>query len=717
MIQFATPLMLAGAALASAPIIIHLLNKRRFRVVTWAAMEFLLASSRRNFRRVRLQEIILLVLRTLVLLLVAAAMARPFLAGAGRVLGLSQRLAVIVIDNSFSMGYTVGSDRPHERAAQFAEKILDSLNKGDSVCLIAVSERARPVIREASVDLDAVRAEIRRLPLSQGSTNLPAALAMAADMLRSSKLAQKELYLVTDNQRTAWQIRGGENSELNGILRDICSVADVILADVAFDTRENVAVTSLEPLDRIIGKGKADTAFDARVANFGETDQENIEASFFVDGFRQGSTSVSVKAGADADVSFSYTFHDAVAHSLSVKLKADRLAADDERFLAVDVLESAKVLLVEGKPAQDLYESATGYLQTALSPKADAAFQRSTVYEPVVLQPADLAREPLDKYEFVVLADVDRIDANVAASLEAYVRAGGSVVIFPGDALDQDNYNTVLFQEGNGLLPAKFAGIRGDPDRSTFTSLAVSPENTHALLKEFRQTKSAFLNLPQVFRYAALEPPQRDDTTVICSFEQGAPALVEKAFGRGRVLQFAFTANDAWTDLPRRPGYLLLMQEVASYVARDRQKGKNLLVGDTVLRDVGPEALVSKITLATPGGSVNLAPTPEANRARLKFENTGAAGVYELKMERDGTTLQDVFTVNVDPAESDLHHIGPEQLRRVFPDFRFRYLTAASGLETSLKDTLAKSDLWKQLLLAALVLMCIESILAQRFGR
>jgi len=717
MLQFVNPLMLIGAAVASAPIIIHLLNRRRFKVLDWAAMEFLLASSRKNFRRIRLQEIILLIIRTLVLLLVAAALARPFLAGAAGLLGRSQRYVILIIDNSFSMGYTADNEPPHARSIRFAERILDTLGKGDVVSLIAVSDRARPIIREASHDLEIVRSEIKKLPLTQGSTNLADALRLAHELLKGSKVAQKEVYLATDGQRAGWQIRGDEGGELGGVLRDVSGAADFILADVGFDSPENMAITEFRSVDRIIGKEKPDTAFTAKVHNFGETDQRNVEVSFFVDGFCQGSPAVHVPAGGTTDISFSYTFHDAVPHSLSVKLKPDRLPADDSRYLAVEVLEAAKVLLVDGKPSPDLYESATGYLQTALRPRSDEAFQRPTVYEPVIIQPAGLGRERLARYEFVVLADVPRLDAAVAADLEAYIADGGRVVIFLGDEVDADNYNRTLFQEGAGLLPARLAGVRGDPKKDSYISLAASPDSTHPLLKEFRGQRSAYLNTLQFYQYALLEPPERDDTVVICAFDTGAPALVEKTFGKGKVLLFAWTANDAWTDLPRRTGFLFLMQETAAYVARDRQKGRNLLVGDVMARSCGPEALVSKITVISPGGNFTATAAPEGRRSRLKFEDTDLAGVYELKMARGAATDRDLFAVNVDPAESDLRRIGPQELKRTFPDFRFRYLTGSAELGGTLADTLAKSDLWKRLLLAALALMCVESILAQRFGR
>jgi len=722
MLQFVNPLMLIGAAVASAPIIIHLLNRRRFKVVTWAAMEFLLASSHKNFRRVRLQEIILLVLRTLVLLLVAAAMARPFLAGAAGVLGKSQRYVVIVVDNSFSMGYTVGGERPLDKAVQFADKTLDTLNKGDMVSLVAVSERARAIIREPSVDIATVRSELKDLPPGHGSTNLPDAFRVALDLLRQSKLAQKELYLITDNQRSGWRLAGGKGfadgkgSQLSGLIREINAIAEFTLADVGLPSHENVAVTEFKSRDRILAREIADTTFSAQITNFGENDLNNVEVSFEVDGFRQGSTSVSIKGGTSASVSFSYTFHESLPHSLAVRLKPDRLTPDDARFLAVEVVDSAKVLVVDGKPSADLYQSATGYLQTALSPRAES-FARPTIFEPVVIQPGELATTKLADYEFVVLADVPRIDPSIIADIEEYVRAGGAVVIFPGSGVDLENYNKVLYIDGLGMLPARLAGIQGDPAKAKFVSLAVPPDSTHPLLKEFTRQKAAFLNLPQFYQYAALDVPDRDDTTVIFRFEKGRPGLVEKRIGRGKVLLFAFTANDAWTDLPRRPGFLLLMHEMAAYVARDRQSAANLIVGDMLAKDAEPEALVSRITVSGPAKPIDIVATPAGKRARIRFENTDQAGIYEMRMQRDDRVKQDYFSVNVDPAESDLHRIGQAELRRALPEANFRYLIAASALGDSITASLNKSDLWKNLLLAALVLMCVESILAQRFGR
>src|SRR5689334_18112622 len=91
---------LAGAAAAAGPVIIHLLNRRRFRTIDWAAMDFLREAVRRNRRILQLRDLILLALRTLCLLLFGLAMARPYLSRTAEVNDPDQPVhAVLILDN------------------------------------------------------------------------------------------------------------------------------------------------------------------------------------------------------------------------------------------------------------------------------------------------------------------------------------------------------------------------------------------------------------------------------------------------------------------------------------------------------------------------------------------------------------------------------------------------------------------------------------------
>ena len=165
MFEFVHSWLALGALGASVPIIIHFLFRRRFKIVRWAAMEFLLASLRKNFRRLRMQNLLLLLLRVLMMLLIAFALARPRLAESGllNMIGAESRQVILVLDDSMSMSCRDGSDTAFARAQKMALDILSpagGLRAGDSVSLIMMSDVARAVIKEPTTDISIVRREI-----------------------------------------------------------------------------------------------------------------------------------------------------------------------------------------------------------------------------------------------------------------------------------------------------------------------------------------------------------------------------------------------------------------------------------------------------------------------------------------------------------------------------------------------------------------------------
>src|SRR3954452_11784018 len=99
--------LLAGLAAGVIPPLVHLLHRRRYRVVDWGAMQFLHTSQRRQ-NRMWLEEILLMLLRMGLIALLVLALASPvaessLLRGQGE---SGPRDMLLLIDNSMSMGYT-----------------------------------------------------------------------------------------------------------------------------------------------------------------------------------------------------------------------------------------------------------------------------------------------------------------------------------------------------------------------------------------------------------------------------------------------------------------------------------------------------------------------------------------------------------------------------------------------------------------------------------
>ena len=201
------PLLYALAA-AAVPVVIHLLNRRRFKEVSWAAMQFLLAAVRKNRRRMRIEQWLLLAIRTLVVILVVTAMAKPFLETFGAVIAGRRTHRVLVLDDSLQHGIHVGRVepvRPGEGAwRRSSSRIRGS---GDAVSVILMGNPPKVVIGDPSYNLGEVRKEIDELTLSHGGTDLAATFEKVDEVLEASSIAQKEVVFLTDLQAASWRRR------------------------------------------------------------------------------------------------------------------------------------------------------------------------------------------------------------------------------------------------------------------------------------------------------------------------------------------------------------------------------------------------------------------------------------------------------------------------------------------------------------------------------
>ena len=202
---FANAALLYGLVATGIPIVIHLLNRRKHREVPWAAMRFLLAAIRKNRRRIRIEQWLLLAVRTLLVLLVVSAVAKPFLESFGAVLAGRRTQRVLVLDGSLSMGYTSGESSRFDQAKAIASQVVKDSRPGDAISLIMMGDPPRVVIGDPSQNLAEVKKEIDELTLSHGGTDLTATFEKVDNVLEVSSKDQKEVIFLTDLQAASWR--------------------------------------------------------------------------------------------------------------------------------------------------------------------------------------------------------------------------------------------------------------------------------------------------------------------------------------------------------------------------------------------------------------------------------------------------------------------------------------------------------------------------------
>lgn len=731
-LSFVHPAILGGLALASLPVIIHLLNRRRFKMMEWAAMDFLLQAAVRNRRRVRLENLLLLLLRTLMVLLLVGAVARPFssrenaLAGLLGGEGATERL--ILLDDSHSMRAGQGNQGAFDSAKQAIRRLVERLHDERSPDAVTLVLGSRPRggddlfarVAVASANARRMLDRLDELRPSDGSLDLVGAL----DALLENAVPEGSrvlLHIVSDFRRRDWSDADGTmRPDVREALARFAEAGEVRLLDVGAAAVQNVGVTALEARDRAVVLGVPAT-FVATVRNHGPDRVANPQVTFSFGGqaLVPERIEATLEPGEERQVAKEFTFRDEGPAVVSARTLTDVLPGDDERRLVVEVRRTMRFLLVDGEPAPEDFRGETDFLAAALAPPGDVS--SGIAVDPV----ADLAfsgRE-LDGYDGVFLCNVYRLPEERLAKLEEYVRGGGGLVMFLGDQVDPAIYNATFHgrgaEAGKRLLPVALLDVEGSSDG--YVHLA-APAADHPVVRFLRGMNEIVFRTVSVRHWIAVRPPQEAEAKVLLSYadDAGSPALVEKGFGEGRVLLFTTAADLEWSNFPHSILYLALLQECARYVVRPDAGDRTRLVDEALSIDFDPARMQRVASLLPPaeagGAPVQLSLAEDKARGKLAFryDRTGTAGVYTFRLKSPaGEEFREPRACNIDPTEGDLRRADLARVAAALPGLRVERAGDENALDAGEGD---RTEFWRTILYALLLCAALESVLAWRFG-
>lgn len=715
------PAMLWWGLAAAAPLIIHLLSKRKYREVQWAAMHYLLAALRKNSRRILLEQWLLMVIRTLAIALLVLAVAQPGCEQSGLRLGGGGRThKVLVIDGSYSMAYKPEDKSRFDRAKELATRIVDEASPGDGFTLLLMSAPPRVVVGTPALDARDFREEIKNLRLPHGGGDLAATLERVEQVLEAARrdhprLAREEIFFLTDLGRTSWspELRGAAAEEFLARSTRLGNAASMLVIDLGQADSENLAITHVAASEPFATTAR-DVALEAELRNFGAQPQPRQLVELFVDNRRVGEEYVDLEAGGRATASFAYRFDTPGDHLVEVRLAKDLLEIDNHRWLAVGVKENLRVLCIDGKPSGTAFRGAADYLRVALAPGTEKS-DRALVQVDVAAESAVLERD-LAAYDAVFLANVGQFTASEAAVLAAYLKHGGGLVWFLGDQVQAENYNRRLAARpaADRVLPARLLETSA-PGQYSFHPLGYQ----HPLLAPFRDQEQGGLVTTPIQQYIRLQVVEDSRAKVVLGFDSGDPAIVEEPLGRGRSILVATSADISWTAMPMWPSYLPLVQELLAWSVRGQFADRNLQVGQALGDSLRNAGNLTTVSVRNPSGeSLAVRLRPEGDYTAWSFTDTLASGAYVATLGPPLSRTQ-TFAVNVDPAESDLTKVQPADLRSlVWPGVRFEQRTDLQDLSREPTESLVRrSKLDHLLLVAVLGLLLSETLLAWSFGR
>ena len=693
---FLNSAILLGLLAGAIPIIIHFLTRQKAKTILFSSLRFLKKLENQQIRRLRLKQILLLIIRTLAILLLVFAFARPTIKGAFfKGFGSSAKTsAVIILDNSMSMGVETNGQQLFEIAKKKVSELGEVFNVGDEIFALYPTANTNPIYQGARYNFESVNQIVQKSKLTEGKSDLIAALKQAKNILAKTQNVNREIYLISDLQESTIDKKTDFN--LPVVIED-----DIRLFVIPVRTElfRNLVVTQIKPANQIIEKGKVMEML-VQVKNTGTKPARNKLLQIFTDGKRSGQATINLEPGEVQTVKFKIVPSSTGMLTGSVLLEDDDLFLDNRRYFTLYVPDQIRVLLVS-KSEKDIQ-----FLRLALNPTDGQISRIKTEF----LTPEKIEFGTLSQYQVVILSNVPRIDGSLLSSIKDYVKSGNGLIVFPGSDIDLRNYNENFLQE---LSLPSFVETVGEIGTQKFNLSIGKVDFSHPIFSGVFEDKKYQFESPLFFFLTRIKVEPEHE--IILKYSNDEPLLVESNFGEGKIFMFTSSLDPGWSDLYLKGIFVPLVNRCVAYLGtRNHSKERDYYVQEEVSALISGVKNYSDLKIKTPDGNfLKVIPKVDQGNLKIVFNETNNSGIYTLY---NGENVVTKWAVNINPVESDLKQIPEDEVKQIFGNCYFISSENQSDLARSIKVARYGRELWKYFVGVALLLLIIEMILARESG-
>ena len=626
--------------------------------------------------------------------------------------------AALVFDTSPRMDYKSENLTRLEAAQEMGGWLLKQLPT-ESLVAVIDSTPGQPVFQ---VDVGAAQQRVSRLETTAVPQSLWDVLEQAAELLkkgepeRKEMPERKELYIFSDLAKVEWDSQS--SSRLRQRLAEIVGLG-VYVIDVGAKEPQNFALGELRLSADSVTRNRP-WSIATELVSTGAVGERPIEVYLKNESGEEEKRAqeiINVAAGDSQGIEFPLGPLDTGTHQGYVRHGgADGLEADNRRWFTLDVRPPWKALVAASPPLFDR----TRYLTDALAPPAFRQTGRAQ-FDCTVVDFKDLPRQSLEDYSLVCLLDPGPLDDDQWRQLDRYAEAGGGVGIFLGAAAKPDAFNSETIRK---LVPGKLSAFpRNFPDGDNFI---VITNEQHPMVAKFRKWQGTvpWDALP-VYKYWLLRDLAQG-TSVVASFNKGEPALMERPVGKGHVVVMTTpislvnsAGEDRWNELVTGLGnwpYLVLIDQVCSYLAGSTEGQLNYLAGETAVLRLSPEDRLTTYLLTTPRGD-SYRQSADPKQRSIVVTSTQWVGNYQVTAGGEQGGFDRGFSVNLPLKASDLTRTDEEGLKQVFGDTEFHLARNRDEIDRKISTGRVGRELFPLLIALVAIALAGEHVLANRFYR
>lgn len=665
MISFLNGFLLPALFAAAIPILLHFLSKKKAKQIPFSSLKFLKAIENQRIRRVKLYQLLLILLRTLFIIFLVLSFTRPTISNWAADKNNAQTTAVIVLDDSYSMQAFANSKTYFEIAKEMLLNLLQAFNRNDAVFIYTQGSKIIPL------NLDQAEKTINNLKVTNTVFNADHALFAADSIFKDYLNLNNELYFLSDFKISLKNDFNSFKNDFNNF-----SAFKIPLADnVPF---KNISIDTVVVENQLLEINKP-VKITVYLSNQSESEVET-NINLFAGDERVNMEFIALQEKQTAQQIIYFTPKSNGLHNLKIQLDEDDLSIDNHWYFSINMPDNIDALLITDAVSPEL-----SILIKILS--------ENTIFN---IKTANYKEWPglnLNLFNIVIFNNFLAADKNEFLILKNYVASGKQIVLVPGDETTNTIYNMFTQNIVGKNLISEMIMVK---NKSFFSVESNKTENP--LFETLFRDKHSSFSAPKVYKYFK-----------ITSFEQSFLKLTNNDLfisKTGPLILFSSSLNNNWNDFSVNGLFMPLMYRILYYATQlSNPVSKNLKVGDDIGFTSQTGAISDNFTIYEPdGNSYNVLPVFQNNTLQFMGGITHFPGIYTL------TRNENIFsTVSVNLSSRELKYAfnSAEQFINLDPD---QYMSQVKAYRSGF-------ELWIFFLTLALIMILLEMALIKVIER
>lgn len=692
--SFLNPIALLGLLAATIPIIIHLLNLRKLKVVEFSSLKFLKELQKNKLRKIRIKQIILLILRVLAIAFLALAFSRPTVKNFNlNIIGSEAKSTVFIfLDNSLSMSLV---DKNGEYLAHAKRKAIDiakSLNETDDIYLIPFGEvdlKRKDYLPISKLFLER---EISKINFSYSTTNYDNIMILTEKILSNSSNFQKDIFIISDFQKGNFPEKA---VDLNNAFDNL---TNLYLIDIGKKSPINYSIDSLKITDKIFELLKP-INFEVYLKNWSNDDVNDLVTDISFNNEKVSQRSIDIPKNESRAISLIGKAKNSGFIAVKSETEDDDFIYDNTYYNGLFIPDKINILL-----ATDNLKDAN-FIRLALSQTFDETSESQNKITQINTN--QIYSYNLDKFDVIFIIGTENIKD--FSRLKTFIENGGKVCILPGSESSPISFNNFTSVLGFRNME----GVTGDKTNKSAYLKFNNIDYSHPIFKNiFIDDTKRNIESPKIFY--TFNYKQDVNSQSIIDYQNGYAFLLEHNSGNGKVMLFTTSTDLDWSDFSLKGIFLPLINKIVLYLIQNENRIEKLNIGKNQIVPLSGRN-EKRLKLITPDNIEKILDVEE-NKAYqyVVINDVEIPGHYYLK---DNEKILKMIVVNINNNESNLIKASEKEIKQFFnqvnSNYQINYINTDDEIIKLIQQSRIGTELWKFFLILTLICLITEMIIAR----